>query len=68
MIGPNTFSPSVSSTTFQNVPGISDLLSEVSIEAMHFTNFFLKFKFNLQVKRVFFLLNAAFAMAIPDLI
>ena len=34
----------------------------------HFISFFLKFKSNLLVKRVFFLLNAAFAMAILDLI
>ena len=34
----------------------------------HFTSFFLKFKSNLLVKSVFFLLNAAFAMAILDLI
>ena len=34
----------------------------------NFISFFLKFKSNLLVKRVFFLLNAAFAMAILDLI
>ena len=34
----------------------------------HFTSFSLKFKFNLLVKRVFFLLNASFSMEILDLI
>ena len=34
----------------------------------HFISFFLKFKSNLLVKRVFFLLNVAFATAILDLI
>ena len=34
----------------------------------HFTTFFLKLKSNLLVKRVFFVLNAAFAMAILVLI
>jgi len=33
----------------------------------HYINFFLKFKCNLLVKRVFSLLNAAFAMTILDL-
>jgi hypothetical protein len=35
---------------------------------MHFTSFFLKFKSYLLVKRFFFLLSSAFAMAILDLI
>jgi hypothetical protein len=34
----------------------------------HFTSFFLKFKSSVLVKRYFFLLNAAFAMEILDLI
>jgi hypothetical protein len=34
----------------------------------HFTSFFLKLQSQLLVKRVFFLLNAAFAVAILDLI
>ena len=34
----------------------------------HFTSFFLKFKSSLLEKRVFFLLSAAFVMAILDLI
>ena len=38
------------------------------LQMEHFISFFLKFKSNLLVKRVFFLLNAAFAMAILDLI
>jgi hypothetical protein len=32
-------------------------------QKLHFTSFFLKFKSSVLVKRVFFLLNAAFAMA-----
>ena len=36
-------------------------------KAMHFTSFFLYFEFNLLVKRVFVLLNAAFSMAILEL-
>jgi hypothetical protein len=32
-----------------------------------FTSYFLKFKYNLQVKRVFFLFRTSFAMAILDL-
>jgi len=35
---------------------------------LHFTSFFIQFKFSLLVKRFFFLLNAAFAMEILDLI
>ena len=38
------------------------------LQTYHLTSFFLKFKSNLLVKRFFFLLNAAFAMAILDLI
>ena len=38
------------------------------LQMWHFTSFVLKFKSNLLVKRVFFLFNAAFAMAIPDFI
>jgi len=34
----------------------------------NFTSFFVKFKSNFQVKRVVFVLNAAFAMAALDLI
>ena len=36
------------------------------LQMYHFTSFFLKFKSNLLVKEFFFLLNAAFAMAILD--
>ena len=73
----SNWSPSFSSNTFQNFPGISDLLSEVS-----------KFQYQTKLcfkcgtllasslssspicwwKRVFFLLNAVFPMAILDLI
>jgi hypothetical protein len=63
-------SPSFSSTTFQNFPGIiSDLLSEVST-FQHYTmlwskcSTFLKFMSNLLVKRVFSLLNAACTVAV----
>jgi len=65
------------STTFQNLSGISDLLSEVSqvlarhkamLHVQEFTRFFLKFKSNLLVQRAFFLSNAAFAMEILDFI
>ena len=38
------------------------------LQMKHFTSFFLKFKSSVLVKRFFFLLNAAFAMAIVDLI
>ena len=38
------------------------------LQTQNFTSFFLKFKSKLLVKRVFFLLNAAFVMAILDLI
>jgi len=38
------------------------------LQMQHFTSLFLKFKPNLLVKGVFFLLNAAFAMAILNLI
>ena len=54
----NWSSPSLSSTTFQNFPGVSDLLSEVSKFQRHtklytkcstFASFFLKFKSSLLV-------------------
>jgi len=58
----NWSSPSFSSTTFQNFPGICDLLSEVSL-SLHHTKailqmyylacFFLTFKSNLLVRRAF---------------
>src|SRR5215510_124590 len=38
------------------------------LQMKHFTSFFLKFKSSVLVKRFFFLMNAAFAMAILDLI
>ena len=38
------------------------------LQMKHFTSFFLKFKSSVLAKRFFFLLNAAFAMAILDLI
>jgi hypothetical protein len=67
--------PSFSSTTLQNSPDISDLIFEVS-KFQHHTKLCSKcsispvssFKLNLLVKRVFFLLNAAFAMKILNLI
>jgi hypothetical protein len=62
-------SPSLFSTTFQNFPCISDLLSKmISFSTVHssalsltLTSFSLKFKFNLLVLRAFCLLNAAYA-------
>jgi len=68
------WSSSFYNTTFQNFPGISDLLSECPrfikpvFQTSHFTRLFLKFKSNLLVKRAFFFWNAAFAMAILNLI
>ena len=41
---------------------------KAKLQMLHFTTFFLKFKSNVLVKRFFFLLNGAFAMAILDLI
>ena len=38
------------------------------LQTQHFASFFLKFKSSLLAKKVFFLLNASFAMAILDLI
>jgi hypothetical protein len=38
------------------------------LQKYHFISFFHKFKYNFLVKRVFFLLNAAFAMAILSVI
>jgi hypothetical protein len=57
----NWSSLSFSSITFQNLPGISYLLSEVS-------NSFLIVKSNLLVKRFFFVLNAAFATVMSDIV
>ena len=45
-----------------------EIIGQVCIKGLLISSFFLKFKSNLLVKRVFFLLNAAFAMAILDLI
>jgi len=55
---PNRSSPSFSSTTFQNFPGISTLHSEVSKSQHHRKvcskcSFSLKFKWNYPVKRTF---------------
>ena len=47
--------------------GFLDTLYIIKIN-YHFISFFLKFKSNLLAKRVFFLLNAAFAMTILDVI
>jgi hypothetical protein len=47
-------------------PGLSTIQTMNQIK--HFTIFFLKFKSSVLVKRVFLSLNAAFAMAILDLI
>ena len=38
------------------------------LQIQHFTSFFLKLKSNLLVKKVFFLLNAVFDLAVLDLI
>ena len=50
---------SFSSTTFKNIPVISDLFFEVS-KFQYFINLFLKFKSNLLMKIVFFLLGVSF--------
>jgi len=60
----NWSSPSGFTTTFQNIPGISDLLSELS-NFHHHTSFYVTLKSNLPVKR-FFLLKSPFVMAILD--
>ena len=65
-------SPSFSSNTFQNFPGISDRLPKcfstykVTLYMQLFSSFFLKFKSRLLVIRVF-VLEAACAMTILDL-
>jgi hypothetical protein len=61
----------LSRTTFQNFPGISDLLSEVSkfqlhivmLQMQHFTSSFFKSKSNLLTKNLCFLLSATTALA-----
>ena len=73
----NWSTPSFSSTTYQNFPSISDLLSKVPM-FQHHTKLYSKCStllvssLNLSplllVKRTFFLLNVAFAKAVLDLI
>jgi len=60
----NWSSPSCSNITFQNFPGTFRIVQVSAqytaiFQMYHFTSFFPKFKFNLMVKRVFFLLKAA---------
>ena len=76
MIGPTDLfhpSPAPHFKTFQvflicspKRPSFSTI--KAMFQMQHFTSLFLKFKYNLLVKRVFFLLNTAFAMVILDLI
>ena len=69
----NWSSPFISSTTFKNFPGISDLLSSIQVQAPYNIFFpnralisrFLKSKSNFVMKRVFFLLEFNFCRGNP---
>ena len=56
------------SITFHLNVRINNRIKSYSIYSIIFYHFFLNFKYNVPVKRLFFLLNAAFAVAILDLI
>ena len=58
----------LSSTTFQNSLGVSAAPYKAMLQMLHFIRFFLSLTSTVLVKLALFLLNAAFAISIQDLI